>query len=561
MLTMHLRNETSDALVHALANSGTSDRKQLQTMMEHAKAVKPVVDGIHFDKHHKMLAQLYANNQEGLTREELKVAFPKTWQRMAIETHGIVKRLAVEEGTAYETPPERWLTFDGKRYADEVTDADEQTSDPRHGERQQQLTDAIEAARMHRAMLEAGRRVVVAQTCFVRLGWRKPVEGRAAVGNKGRAVLDVYWPHQVQVACHHSAPDDLYSAYLLIAVAPGPGGGEWAEVWRREVYEENGVLTGFGPWRAERIPVGDDRDDKDQRYAVPLFDDGEYPLPTLPWVVLHDGVPTHGVYVDEGRDLVRVNLNINRVSSDDLYGLAQGAHRQVYIQSDRLRKDGTDVVWGPGEALLLESGDTAGALPPAVTSAGREHREQRLRSLAVERRLPPHRFDTETTTVESGLAKQVQDIPATKARREREELYTDIEEECLLPILAEISDYWGHTNILHAKRTGIGPGVRLDDVAFHVSFSGVSEYESKEAKERYAAALLDRKAVTLARYAVLADAYATIEEAEAQGLSNEIQQAAPSPVGGEGLAAFTAGLQGLAVEPDDAEEVTEDDNA
>jgi hypothetical protein len=549
MLTMHLRNETSEELIRALRNDGTSDRQQLSLMMHHAQCIKPKVGTgkyAAYDKHHERLAQMYANNQEPFTREELAMAFPETHQRMAVETHGITKRTAVEEGVAYSKPPERWVTVNGLRFTDgEVVDADTETADPVVGEKQAQFNEMVHLARLHKKLLEVGRRVVISGTTFVRIGWRNPIKGRAAIGNVGHAVLDVYWPHQVQVATHHSAPNDLYSAYLLIATAPGPD-GHWAEVWRRECFEdESGELTGFGPWRAERIPVGGDDDDDDKRVARPLFGDGEYPLQTLPWVVYHDGEPTHGVFVDAGRDLVRTNLNLNRVSSDDLYSLAQGAHRQVVIQSDILRKEGSDVTWGPGEALLLGSAETASALPPGTTPAARERNEQRLRSLAVERRLPPHRFDTDTTRVESGLAKQVQDIPATDARIEREETYKDLEEEALLPILAEISDYWGHTTIAHKKRAaanGTAPGQREEGVRFHVSFSGQTEYETKEAKERWAGALLDRKVITPARYSVLSDAYGSIEEAEAQGVSNDLPTTFADPLGGPGLDAFERGL-------------------
>ncbi len=556
MLTMHLRNETSAALIDALRNDGTSDRKQLDLMMQHAGCIKPTVGTgkyARYDAHHERLAQMYANNQEAHTREELASAFPETHSRMSVETHGITRRTAIEEGVAYSQPPERWLTVDGLRFTDgEVADPDTETNDPAVGERQAQFEEAVHLARLHKKLLEVGRRVVIANTVFVRLAWRKAIPGRAAVNNVGRAVLDVYWPHQVQVATHHSAPNDLYSAYLLIATAPGPDGA-WAEVWRREVIEDEfGELEGFGPWRAERIPVGGDEDEDDKRVARPLFGDGEYPLETLPWVVYHDGEPTHGVFVEGGRDLVRTNLNLNRVSSDDLYSLAQGAHRQVVIQSDTLRKEGSDITWGPGEALLLGSTETASALPPGTTTMARERNEQRLRSLAVERRLPAHRFDTDTTRIESGLAKQVQDIPATEARLEREETYKDLEEEALLPILVEISDYWGHTTIAHKKRIGTSTaaGALEEGVRFHVSFSGQTEYETKEAKERWAGALLDRKVITPARYSVLSDAYGSIEEAEAQGVSNDLPTSTPGPLGGGGLAAFTANLQaGLEAEP------------
>ena len=559
MLTMHLRNEASATAIEALRNAGQTTQAQLALLKELAKKPKPK----DYDDHVNVVADLYAGRQEQHTRDALAARYHNTHQSIPSESLNIVKRIAVEQATAYETAPQRWVTYDGLRPVEGETSDNNTTPDPALVARADSFASVINAARLHRVMLEATRRLMVVPTVFVRVGWQAPVVGRGAVGDmdaNGAPVLEVFWPSKVHVVCHHTAPSDLYSALCLIAETSGPDGGTWFEVWRREAFhDEFGALTGFGPWRAERIPQTREGED-DKRAAYPLFGDGEYPLPTLPWVVFHDGMPEHGVYCDEGRDLVAAQLNVNVVSSDALYNLSMGAHRQLVVNSDRLKQSGQSVVFGPGDALILHQGDNASALPSDVNSAPRDHIEQRLRSLAVERRLPPHRFDTAVARVESGISKQVQDIPATKARREREGLYADVEEQYLLPILVEVADYWGDAGIAHAPRNGETPGGRLEGVAFHVAFSGQEEYESKESRERYAAALLDRRAISLARYAQLAGAYATVAAAEEAGLSDEVQPAAPSV--GEGLQAFTANLQaGLAAQPvPAADEVTEDGN-
>lgn len=539
MLNMHLRNETSDAVIEALRNEGQTTQAQFELMRTLAKSPKP--SG--YDDHVEAVAQLYAGKQEALTRDALSRRYKNTHQKIPTDSLNVVKRIAVEQATAYESAPERWLTFDGLRPVDNATDESDTTTDAGLLARSMAFDDVVDAARLHKTMLEATRRLMVVPTVFVRVGWQVPVQGRGAVGDMGSMgapVLEVFWPHRVHVYCHHSAPSDLYSALVLVAEAAGPDGGAWFEVWRREAFvDEVGTLTGFGQWHAERIP--DRKDDKDRRTAYPLFGDGIYPLPTLPWVVLYDGTPENGVYCDEGRDLVDTQLNINVVASDALFNLAMGAHRQLVVTSTKARQAELNAVIGPGDALMLYDGDSAQALPSDVNSAPRDHIEQRLRSLAVERRLPPHRFDTAVTTVESGIAKQVQDLPATKARREREGLYADVEEQYLLPILVEVADYWGGAGIAHTARVGTTPGVPLGDVEYHVAFSGQEEYESKESRERYAAALLDRRAISPARYAQLSGAYATVDDAIAGGLSDEIEPMPPT-ANGAGLSAFTAAL-------------------
>ena len=561
---MHLRNESSDSAIEALSVQGMLTQAQLKALLTLSKSQKPGED---YDTHHRNLRELYENKQERQTKKELARRFPKSADRMPLETVGIVRRVAEEDASAYSTPPERWLDIDGIRPRLELPRdkdgvvrpaADDETDDPKAVARAEAFDRMITKARLHRCMREAERRLMVAQTQFVRLGWRQAVEGRAGIGNDDSLMASLYWPHQVHVACHHSDPTNLYSAFCLIAESVGPDGGVWYEVWRRTYTEQNGQLVAFGQWRAEMIPQA--KDDKDQRTAYPLFGDGIYPLPTLPWVVMHDGMPSGSVYLDEGRDLVRVQLNINALHSDHLYTVDLHANPKTVITSDEIKNGGGEISLGAGEALVLRTGDSASLLETTISDAPMATVAQRMRALAVERRQPAHRYDPTSSTVLSGIARKVEDIPATEAREERIEGYKDIEEECLLPLCVEIRDYWSKDGVSIAyqgREDEHGPGKLDKTVRYHVSFAVPSEYESSDTKERYASAMLDRGAISPARYAVMAGAYRSIDEAVEQGLSDELpEEQAPS---GGGLDGFAAALNSVPV-PTVVTDDDEDDN-
>lgn len=515
----------------AIKGKGQSKKGQMDALLRLASSAKP--DG--YDKHHADLSDLYHGHQEELTKIEMMRRFPKTWDKMPIETVGIVRRVAQEDATAYTQPPERWIEVGGlyPKASDEPGKGE--TSDPKAVEKQTQFQDVVERARVHQVLREAERRLMVSEVVFLRMGWRDKVYGQQSSFDDV-VTLHPYWPHQVNVVCHHSDPSNMDRAYLLVATVMGAGGEKWFEVWRREYMEEDGKLVGFGEWIAEMWPAY--KDEKDLREPYLLYGDGQYPL-RLPWLVMRDGIATHGVYLDGGRDLVGTQLNLNAMYSDHYYTVDIHGHPRLYASSDKLVQNPASIKFGPGNFLAVPTGDSVGAIASDVTDVIMRTASERLRALAVQRSQPSHRYDTEQNTVLSGVARKVEDIPSNRARTERIEQYRDFEESVLLPAMVEIADYWGEYTIAHDKAGNLD-----ESITYHVRFEDLPEYESEQVKEQYAAALLDRSAISKAHYAVLAGAYRNIKEAQDAGLSAEITEQPGGGTGGTpGLAAFAERLR------------------
>lgn len=530
------RNEESDKLIAHLGTSSSTTKAVFDRLLAIAKGSKRV----DFDRHQANLRELYEDRQEAQTRAELGRRFKDSAAEMPLEIVGIVKRVAEEDASPYRKPPIRTVLVDGKKPRvnppEDVQAKDDETDDAQAVAKAEALAAVVKEAKLHSKMREAGRRVVVSKVQFLRIGYQEEVPGRAGVKGSTGSTVSLYWPHLVHCVSHHSKPDDILSAFLLIAESVGPDGGTWFEVWRREyVEDENRRLVSFGPWRAEMIP--EVKSDDDKRSAYWLFE--EYPLPTLPWLALYDGMPVGSLYVDEGRDLVRTQLNLNALHSDHLFSMDLHAHPRVVIASTKVKKEGGDVAIGPNRALLVETGDSATTLPGDISDSPMQTSSKRIRQLAIQRRHAAHRYDDESSaTVLSGKARELEDQPAREAADERAEGYKEFEESLLLPVLVEVSDYWGRTGIARPARTKGAPNPERDaGVEFRVEFQGAQDYESKEEKERYAGALHVAGAISLARYAFLSGAYASLDEAIEAGLSNEIVEAVPS---GGGLAAFTA---------------------
>lgn len=515
----------SDRLVDALRRDGATTKKQLDIILGVARSAKP--SG--YDTHQQRVRSLYEGKLDALLAQELRRRYPRTHDRLPRVSIALARKIADEDATAYDQPPERWLTIRGERDDDDRRALD--------------FAALVSGARMASAMREVERRLMLAKTVFLRVGFRPDVEGRGAVGGVGEVRLTPYWPSQVQVIPHHSAPDDLYSAVALLAETQGPQPGRWWELWRREVVEDDsGAPVSFGPWHAELVPDVDDKDRGDLRHARPLFGDGVYPLPTLPWVVLTDGMATGSVFLDEDRDIVQTVLSISSLLSTEMHKVDMSGHPQRWYSGNQTPVE--ELVGGPASVWQVGQGEQISQLPSDLTPHGRDLAVSITRYLAITRRQPGHAYDIEQAQVLSGVARKVERISADEARAERITGYRDVEEAVLLPIVVEVSDYWRGTSIGHAPRVaidGAGQGRVLDDVAYHVDFAAPLTFDEPEAKERHARALLDSGVISAAKYAVLSGAYRNVEDAVQAGVVDELAGATAVPDGG-GLEAMTASI-------------------
>jgi hypothetical protein len=150
----------------------------------------------------------------------------------------------------------------------------------------------------------------------------------------------------------------------------------------------------------------------------------------------------------------------------------------------------------------------------------RSSRDQSLREIATTKGTNPASYSANAQTQESGVARMIANIPHERRLRELRPVFTAFEEQQLLPALIDVHDSFGPATI--------GEGVRP-----RVMLAEPLSYEDTEAKQRRLLVDLDQGVISKARYAVEMGHFATIEDAVAAGLSNDL--------GSQGLARAVAG--------------------
>lgn len=439
----------------------------------------------------------YDGHQRRFLDEALRRRFPQTHDAMPRVALNWLELIASQDAGVYQLAAERWLEdAAGVRIAAE---------DPRAIEWAATLADADIDARMP----EAERRACAALTLFARVRWSQPP------GKRGRAVVDLRWPHEVGVICHHCAPEDIDYATLVVAETTGPTGvqaqARWFEVFSRDWEEDAaGALVAFGSWRRHLVSSDGDA-------LATATDDATIWDGPLPWAVVTVGIPQGSVYVDRDRDLVDVvdALNVSRSSEQHTLEV-QGHTPLVYAGSQfeaASMRAGPDVVnrIGAGETLSTLSMD------PKLEDM-RESRKLATRELAITRRNAPGAYATEPGPPQSGVARVVEQIPHDTMLRERAHTWVAFEQRALLPLLVD-----AHDRYAEPERARIGVDVRT-----RMKPAAAPTYEDPEARQRRALEAKDARLISEARAAVEAGWYATTADAVAAGLVDEVRPAAPA---------------------------------
>lgn len=497
---------SADAIRHL--GQGPITVRQLDALRDRARRFKP--SG--YDEDQRNRRDHLEGNTLPQTVAALKRRFPKTFDEFPRLSFSLLRHVAITDAGAYETPPERWIEFGGINLAelrrdesgavvrkDDGTPVDIDLDDAE--ERSSQFANLVREARLNLKKREQERRLMAGKTVFAFVGWDQ---------TRHKPIVRYYYPCDVDYIPHHSAPEDLDAAVCLMVRVQGPETEEeqeWTDLWHRTATDLDDGTVEYGPWIAERIGS--------KSGSTPLYgDDGVYPLRRFPWMALHDGLPDGSVFLDVERDLVDVANEYNANWCSHLRIADMHGFPPVFITGAE-HLDGREMEIGPGRAVPLPEGALPQQFSSDVNSALTEANAGMLHVLSTTRQQSQGAYEPSAQAPASGVARQIQRIPQKRALDERKLIYKDFEESKFLPVLVEVSDYWGGTSIAHKPRVGTQstePGEPLD-VAYRVQFADEPEYEDPEARQRRERERYDLGLITYATLSVRLGEYDDEDEA------------------------------------------------
>ena len=481
------RNSESDKIIKQLSMGVTMSGDMLNDLMMAANKWKPPG----YDENIAKRRRYMDGNQLADLKKKLQKDFPRTFNKMGAVSVNYVKLYADQAAASYKSPPERF-----------ITNGEEEIIEDRRAE---QFHSMIRNSNIDRIMLDAERIAVVAKTVFLRIG----INHASMMAGMPTLEIQPYWPCDVYVLPHPAAPHDLNLSIALMARISGPDGSsgkdKWFEVWTRSIDGQitpGGAPTSFGPWHVEHISMttGESRTAFGSEDAI-------YPLPTLPWVAMSDGNPMGSPYLDVNRDLTELQDNINSTWTDLLYTCRMQCHSELVYSGNSA--DG-DFTGGPGAILQVGANESITTLSYNPSDMQLDSVEKLTAQNALVNRISPDAFNAESSNVQSGISRVIQNIPQSEARQERQQIYKLAEEKNLLPLMSEISDEWAGTSI-------------GGDVSYVVKYEEPVIYEDLQAKQTRAEMAVEAGFISKARAAVESGWYDSVEEARAAGLSDELK--------------------------------------
>lgn len=466
-------------------------KDMLREMLKEAARFKPVVDGElggSYDALDIRRRHYYEGKQLPYIRRELEREYPATHKEMRPVSFGLFKLVCEQDSDVYRSEPIRKALLNGE--ADEVAT--------------EELGTMLKHVRAQMRLAEAGRRAQGSRAQFVRV-WDSDLEDRIT--------LQLFWPSDVWVIPHEGAPTSLEHARALIARVTGPTHDKWYEVWTR---------ADGGPWTVSRISEKGERQE--------IVDGGVWPL-RLPWAVLFASPPEGSPYPCDDQDLVRVCDSISLAWTELNHVIKTQAHDLLWHAG----MSDSDQVWGPGYIFRVGTGEQVGSITqnPKIREI-MDTIEGQLRTLARTRRQNPDAYSASPGAPQSGISRQIQNIPQEEARQERVAYAREFETGQLLPILAELWDASGRGS------------VALDVPGRSWSFTTPDQptYEDPDRKQARALMAYKEGVIDKARFAYEAGWYESQEDAEtalaemAEAKRGQVEQArAGLPSVGERLLA------------------------
>lgn len=443
-----------------------STAAELAVVLATGKAAKP----IDYDAIVGGMAQRYRGDQKALVAAALKKRYPNAGE-MPINPVNWLAFFARTDAGVYVVDAERFL-----QTLDRVDVPDD---DPRA----LGLDRALEDLSMATLMPEVERRILTGvKALVVHVCWRK-----SSNDDDGVPVAHMYWPHDVFVVCHPSAPNDdrsIVTCGLRQTPAGAPAGSDVWWVWSRtHVDNADGSVASWGPWKHVHIHV----DGKHQSLPV------EYPGQLLPILFARIEQADGGFWPAPEADVIcQVDeLNVSRSNEQhtvDLQGHGQGVYSGSFLES-------SEIPMGPDRWIKIGPQETITSVDFAPHLEDmRASRSQSIREVAVSRSANPDSYATTPTVAVSGVSRAIANLPHDKRVRELRPVFRRFEEQRLMPVVVEVINLYAPPS--YSPTIG-------DDVVPRVVFGVPPDYEELDAKERRLAASLALGAIDLVGYSVL----------------------------------------------------------
>lgn len=419
-----------------------------------------------YDAAQETLRHHYEGDFIGLLQVEVARRFPNTGHRMALAPYNWAKLYAQNSAAVFDLPPRFSLMRDGR----EINASDPQITADDAG-RVAAFGAMLDEAMLQVTLADAERRMKLARDCFIRV--HSDSLEAAATGMPPKTVASAFWPADVHVIPHPSAPANLATAAAIIARVSSDDGAASSDVrkyefWRRPFKlvqrDGGGMVTEYGPWSCEHVTERLRKTNSGAVVSDVSFETiwERYPHRRAPWVVMRDGIASGSPYTDGDRQLTTLFTSINASIMSHWFAVDMGAASVLVRQTNETPRK--KVALGPGLMVDVPKDDVIQSIVQSVDFAGiGDANRQALAMLAITSRQRVGSYDIEASAApKSGVALKIEEGPAYKARVEGIALVRPAVID-LLGIMAEVhSEARGVTITGDGVSVGWSPAARLE---------------------------------------------------------------------------------------------------
>lgn len=378
-------------IIHHQANALT--REILDDILAEGADAKPT----DWDKDASEVAQMFCGNQKDLTAARLRQRYPKSYKKFPVHTVNTIRQFAELDAQAYRESVDRWVEVrdgDGQWVRPGIKRDEAGTVvaeiEPDEVIRQEIMAELVEAAGLEVLCLDWERRTAASLVHFARIA-----------PSAGRMESRLFWPDKVRVVMDPAAPGRLDLALRVAVVVSESRDADVWEVWSRVDLDDGG-----------RRYIGQHINTDGEILKTIRWDHHDHPI-----FAMHAVDPQGGLWPDENRDAVEVNLNQNVLASTWLYLVSYQGAKQKYITGDSEKK-GDQLIGGAGTVWRLKSGSTAGQFDANLTMIPLEGAEALNRLEANARRQNPDAVATKPGAPLSGVSRTIRNIASDQKRAE-----------------------------------------------------------------------------------------------------------------------------------------------
>tara|TARA_R110000751_G_scaffold265397_1_gene364475 strand:- start:11064 stop:12545 length:1482 start_codon:yes stop_codon:yes gene_type:complete len=393
-------------MINRLLDKGSKENAQavLNELMKEAEKWRPP----NYAAEMKRRRDYYEGKQGAWLRDALARRYPSTYNEMSQIALNYARLIADVDACVYDHRPNRELWVG----SDPVEDTPESRE-------YQRIT--IDAA-LNVTLAEGERRLMLMNTMFLHVRYNF---------NRGYPMVELFYPQDVWVIPDPDNPTSIEDSYAVIARTVNRGGLTTPDdsfvVYYREV-RPGSEGKDYGPWLCEGIDSDGGRTE--------IFPENLVPYGVLPFIVWRNGIADGTIYRDADNDLLdtidAINVNFTNIA----YVLDMQAHSMLAYEGDSRE----NIVGGPGKIISFAPGENLSVLDFDPKLKEMEMVNNNLiKTLASTRRQSPEAYSIEQKSPESGVARQIQNMPYLKALKERQYYAAQMESD-LFPLFCRVSN-------------------------------------------------------------------------------------------------------------------------